>query len=157
MGEISSLVVLWLLIILSVGSFGLFLTFIIKYIIDVFNYKNEKAEKSIAYTGYSAIVSMIILFVIYFLYSKLEFYHELDGISFYGLFALILGVFIVPFTVIADIKQLKWIKSLSVSECEAKNISMKDRKPLIIVIVALTLINLALIGINLEYFITYII
>ncbi|MGM9972359.1 MAG: hypothetical protein ACI35W_08115 [Anaeroplasmataceae bacterium] len=156
LNEAGSTAVVVIIFILAILIFGDHLGLIIKYIVDVFSENNVKSEKTLAYAGYISILSMILLFVLYYVTSSLDYYNEVESINYYGLFAMIGVVLIAPALILADIKQIRWIKALSSSEREAYNIGLKDRTPLVYVILALIIINLALFGMNVEFFIAYI-
>lgn len=142
---------IWIMIILALAIFGFGLYLDIKYIVCVYKGKYEKGEKIIAYAGYFSVLSMILLFII----CALGFNHtevELDR-SYFGLLGACGSLILIPFLILADIKQIKYIKGLSEKEKTEKNLSMKDRTPLIAVISVLVIINFGLIGLNIEEFI----
>lgn len=145
------MVLIWIMIVLAVAIFGVGLYLNINYIICVSKEKYKKAEKAIAYAGYYAVLSMILLFVI----CAVGFNHtkvELER-SYFGLFGACVSLILIPFLVIADIKQIRYIKGLSDAEKEKQGLSMKDRTPLIAVIIVLLIINFGLMGLNIEEFI----
>lgn len=142
---------IWIMFILSLIIFGFGLVLNIRYIYFVFKSSNEKAEKALAVSGYFQVLSMILLFLIYafgYNHSSVKLERE-----YYGLFACFGVLLLIPFLVIADIKQMKWIKSLSDENKKNTGISMKDRTPLIAVIIVLSLLNMGLVGLNIEAFV----
>ena len=140
-----------LVLILTLAIFGLYIFLCAGYVWHIFNDNNQKAERFIAYAGYYAIFAMISLFLIF----SFGFKNSIVGLDkkYYGLFAAFGGFLVLPPMIIADYKQIKWIKALTIDEQKEYGISVKDRLPLIIVISILALIALALFGICVERFI----
>ncbi len=155
--EGGSLAVVIILTLISLLVFGFNLFFIIKYIVKVFKGDNIKAEKNIAYAGYSAILAMIVLFLVYYLFSTIELYHEIEEVTYYGLILLVAIIPVIILLLISDLKQISWMKGLSTSERETLNVGLKDRKPLVYVMIVLLLITTSLFGLNFEKFIIYLI
>lgn len=145
------MVLIWIMIVLAAVIFGVGIFLDIKYILCVNKDNHKDAERAIAYAGYYSVLSMILLFVICavgFNHSKVE----LDR-SYFGLLAALGSLVLIPFLIIADIKQIRYIKSLSDNEKEKQGLSMKDRTPLIAVVIVLLIINFGLLGLNIEEFI----
>lgn len=140
-----------LVLLLTLAVFGLYIFLCAGYVWHIFNDNNQKAERFIAYAGYYAIAAMIALFLIF----AFGFKNSIVGLDrkYYGLFLAFAGFIVLPPMIIADYKQIKWIKQLTLDEQKEFGISVKDRLPLIIVVSILTLIVLALFGICVERFI----
>ena len=140
-----------IMLLIALAIVGVYIFFIIKYMLSVHNEEHRRAEKSIAIAGYYSIASMILLFfIVWFGFKNNVVTLERN---YYGLFAVFASLAYIPFLIIYDIKQVRWIKGLSDKEQLEYGISIKDRMPLIVVIAILSIINVALVGLCIESFI----
>lgn len=152
LGMTGTYVQIIIMLILSLLLFGFFVFLIAKYMILVKNEENRKAERYVAYSGYYAVLSMISMFLIICFGFKNDII-EISDVGYYGLFAALLAFAYVPLIVFVDIKQVRWIKELSLEKQKEYGISAKDRLPLVIVMAFLGTVNMALFGLCIERFI----
>lgn len=128
--------------------FAALIVLLLKYIFNVNYMEHVKAEKNIAIAGYYSILSMIALFLL------IAFGYKNDVVdierNYIGLVSIALSAVLLPFLVIYDIRQIRWIKDLTPDEQKSYGISIKDRRPLIIIISILVIVNFALIGLCIE-------
>ncbi len=151
LGTTGTLVQINLVMLLSLALFACHMYFIVKYIVLIAREENIKAEKYVAYSGYFGVVVMIIQFIL----SATAFKNDVVELeyTYLGLLAALGAVVVLPFLIIYDIKQQKFIKKLSSDEQKKYNISTKDRLPLVGVISALMIISMALFGLCAEAYI----
>ncbi|MCR5706092.1 MAG: hypothetical protein K6G48_04795 [Acholeplasmatales bacterium] len=147
-GKAGTYVQINLILLASIVVFALHMYFVIKYIVKIYYYDNVKAEKYIAYAGYFGVAAMVLQFI----FGTVALENDVVELehSYIGLVVGLGAIFVIPFLVIADLKQQKWIKNLSIADQKKYNISLKDRMPLIIVIAALVVISFALFGFVIE-------
>jgi len=147
-GKTGTYVQINLILLASFIIFALHMYFIIKYMLKVYYYDNVKAEKYVAYAGYFGVAAMVLQFI----FGTVALENDIVELehSYIGLAIGLLAFAVIPFLVITDIKQQKWIKNLSAADQKKYNISIKDRMPLIIVISALLVISFALFGFVIE-------
>ncbi len=146
----SAMAVISIMLILAIALYASHLVLYIRYMLNVAMGENIKAEKSLAIAGYYSIATFIVSFIILtagykHTVVKLEY-------DFLGLLSVLGMLVIAPFLIIMDIKQIKWIKSLSKERSEEIGINLKDRRPLIFVLLVLATINIALLGMNIAAF-----
>ena len=150
-GRTGTLVQINSILIVSILIFLVHMYFIARYIISIYYYKNVAAEKYVAYSGYFGVAAMVTQFLLATVALENDVV-ELEH-TYYGMAAAAGALVVLPFLIIADLKQQRWIKELSLDDQKKYNISLKDRTPLIAVISALVVISFALFGFVIEGYI----
>lgn len=141
-----------IVLLVSLAIFAFYMFLVIKYIILVAYDENVRAERYAAYTGYLGVAAAIILFLLICFGFKNSIVDN-DCSEYYGLIAAIGALAILPEYILFDIKQIKWIKGLSLDEQKKYGVSVKDRIPLIVVMSIILIINMGLFGLIVERFI----
>lgn len=155
LGEAGSVSLVVICAVIAIILFVFLSVLLFRYAYLVYSEKNYKAERYVAYSGYVAIAVMIISFIIFCVVYNADLYNEVEDFNYYGLFGILGIIAYAPLLIISDIKQINFITNLSDSERKAKGIGLKDRRPFIYVVLFVLAINLALLGLNLEFLIIY--